>query len=471
MKSNVQKIHEATMRILERTGVKFHHPDAVKILKEHNIRMDGDVAYFTEDEIMYWIHKAPAVIDLFAADEKYNVMLGGCHCETATSSGSPQVCDENGKKRNATMEDYVKLTKIYEMNPNYKINGGIIVFPSDTPIDSTALLMHYMAYTHSNKTLMTGTGSYDEMEALMQMGIADAGSRDEFEKYPRLLTIINVNTPLQLDKKMTETLLTFVKYRQPVVIASAAMAGTSSPITLAGTIALQNAEVLSTVALAQMTAPGAPVIYGSQSTTADPRNGSIAIGSPEGALCYNYCAQLAKYYELPSRAGGALSDAKVVNAQAGYESMMTYLACRQSGVNLIVHGAGILDSYTCVSFEKVMMDFEVMEYVNRYLMDIEVDEESIPEELIDELGHEAGYLLSEHTLDHCHSEPFIPSLAVRGASMDPKGQYEENIKKQMDRLLDKYEKPQKDAAVLEKMRKILLERGVGEDLLNTIEAM
>ena len=142
MKSNVQKIHEATMRILERTGVKFHHPDAVKILKEHNIRMDGDVAYFTEDEIMYWIHKAPAVIDLFAADEKYNVMLGGCHCETATSSGSPQVCDENGKKRNATMEDYVKLTKIYEMNPNYKINGGIIVFPSDTPIDSTALLMH-----------------------------------------------------------------------------------------------------------------------------------------------------------------------------------------------------------------------------------------------------------------------------------------------------------------------------------------
>lgn len=229
--------------------------------------------------------------------------------------------------------------------------------------------------------------------------------------------------------------------------------------------------MLSTVALAQMAAPGAPVIYGSQSTTADPRNGSIAIGSPEGALCYNYCAQLAKYYELPSRAGGALSDAKVVNAQAGYESMMTYLACRQSGVNLIVHGAGILDSYTCVSFEKVMMDFEVMEYVNRYLMDIEVDEESIPEELIDELGHEAGYLLSEHTLDHCHSEPLIPSLAVRGASMDPKGQYEENIKKQMDRLLDKYEKPQKDAAVLEKMRKILLERGVGEDLLNTIEAM
>lgn len=471
MKTNLQKIHEATMRILQRTGVKFHHPDAVKILREHGIRMDGDIAYFTEDEIMYWIHKAPAVIDIFAADPAYNVMLGGCHCETATSSGCPQVCDENGKKRIATMEDYVKFAKLYEVNPDYKINGGIMVFPGDTPIESTALLMHYAAYTHSNKTLMTGTGSYDEMEVLMEMGIVDAGSREEFEKHPRMLTIINVNTPLQLDKKMTETLLTFVKYRQPVVIASAAMAGTSSPITLAGTIALQNAEVLSTVVLSQMASPGAPVIYGSQSTTSDPRNGSIAIGSPEGALCYSYCAQLAKYYELPSRAGGALSDAKVVNGQAGYESMLTYLACRQSGVNLIVHGAGILDSYTCASFEKLMMDFEVMEYVERYLKDIDVDEESIPEDLIDELGHEGAYLLSDHTLDHCHEEPLIPKLAVRGATMDPKNQYESNIAKQMDVMLNKYEKPQKDSTVLEKMRKILLDRGVEKELLDAIEAM
>lgn len=90
--------------------------------------------------------------------------------------------------------------------------------------------------------------------------------------------------------------------------------------------------------------------------------------------------------------------------------------------------APILDSYTCVSFEKVMMDFEVMEYVNRYLIDIEVDEESIPEELIDELGHEAGYLLSEHTLDHCHSEPLIPSLAVRGASMIQKASMKKILK-------------------------------------------
>lgn len=305
----------------------------------------------------------------------------------------------------------------------------------------------------------------------MEMGAASAGSLEEFKAHPRLLTIINVNTPLQLDKKMTETLLTFVKYRQPVAIASAAMAGTTSPVTLAGTLTLQNAEVLATIALSQMASPGAPVLYASQTTNADLRNGSIAVGSPEGALCYSYCAQMAKFYGLPCRGGGALSDAKVVNGQAGYESMLTYLACRENKMNLIVHGAGILDSYTCVSFEKLIMDFEIMEYVNRYLRDIEVNEETVPEELIQELGQSGEYLVEEHTLEYCRREPLIPNLAVRGASTDPMHQFEKNIEKQMDKMLRAYEQPELDMSVLDKMKDIMEARGVDRKLAEAIEKM
>lgn len=471
MNPNIQKLHEATMRVLERTGVKFHHSDAVDVLKSHGIRVEGDVAHFTEEQIMYWIHKAPSNIDMFARDPRYNVTLGGHRSESAPPSGSPQISDETGKKRITTMEDYVKLTKLFEVNNAYHINGGIIVFPGDTPIDNTALLMHYAAFTHSDKCLMTGTGNYGEMEALMEMGLADAGSREEFERHPRLLTIINANTPLQLDKKMTETLFTFLKYKQPVVVASAAMAGTTSPVTLAGTITLQNAEVLATIALAQMYREGAPVIYGSQTTNADLRNGSIAIGSPEGALCYSYCAQLAKFYGLPCRGGGALSDSKVVNAQAGYESMMTYLACRQSQMNLIVQSAGILDSYTCVSFEKLMMDFEVIDYVNRFLRDFQVNEETVPEDLIDELGHSGEYLTEDHTLEFCRAEPLTPKLAVRGATSDPARQYEKNIRAAMEKMLDSYVQPQVDAQKLDKMKDILEARGVDRTLAEQIEKM
>lgn len=471
MKCNVHKIHNATMRVLEKTGVKFHHPDAVKVLKEHGIRMEGEVAYFTEEQVMYWIHKAPANIDLYAQNSKHNVTLGGHRSETAPSSGCPQICDKHGVKRAALMEDYVKLAKLYETNPGFNINGGIMVFPNDTPIDSTALLMNFAAYTHSDKALMTGTGDYDEMEALMEMGLAISGSREKFEAQPRYMTIINVNTPLQLDKKMTETLFTFLKYKQPVAIASAAMAGTTSPVTLAGTLTLVNAEVLSTIALSQMVRSGSPVLYASQTTNADLRNGSIAIGSPEGALCYSYCAQMAKFYGLPCRGGGSLSDAKVVNGQAGYESMLSYLACRQNEMNLIVHGAGVLDSYICVSFEKLMMDFEIKEYVERYLRDFEADEETIPEEVIDEVGHLGSYLVEDHTFEFCRREPLTPELAVRGAAANPEFQFEENIDQKLANMLASYVQPQRDPQIIEKLKKILLNRGISMDLLNQIEAM
>ena len=200
------------------------------------------------------------------------------------------------------------------------------------------------------------------------------------------MAIVNTITPLMFDIKMTETLFTFGKYHQPMTIAPAAMAGTTSPITLAGTIAMANAEAIATTALAQMNAPGTPIIYGSATTTADMRSGSIAIGAPEGALCYGYAPQLARFYGLPCRAGGSLTDAKMADAQAGYEAMMNYTMCRRNGVNLIYHSAGVLNSYLDFSFEKMIMDFEVIDYVDRIMRDIVVDDETIPLDLIDDIA-------------------------------------------------------------------------------------
>ena len=173
MLDNAEKIHQLSMQIMEKTGMLFHHPDAVSILKEHGIRMEGHVAYFTEDQLMYWIHKAPANIDLFAEDPRYHVALGGRRSYSAPPSGSPQISDQTGEKRPALAEDYVKLVKLFEANPKYRINGGIVVFPDDVPVDNACLMMYYAAYTHSDKALMTGTGNYGELEALMQMEMAD----------------------------------------------------------------------------------------------------------------------------------------------------------------------------------------------------------------------------------------------------------------------------------------------------------
>lgn len=465
---NLIKIHEASMRILNKTGVKFHHPDAVEILKANGVRMEGNVAYFTEDEIMGWIKKAPSEFKLYATNPEHDITIGGDVVNVAPCYGCPIVVKPNGEKYTAVMEDYIKALKLYEANDSFDVNGGVIVQPSDVPVTDATLLMYYATLTHSEKCLMTGAGSYEQLGALMDMVAALHGGKEAIAAKPRILTIVNVNTPLQFDKTMTETLITFAKHGQPFVVASAAMAGSTSPVTLAGTIAMANCEILATIALAQMVNPGTPLLYASQTTTADMRNGAIAIGSPEGALCYKYCAELAKFYGLPCRGGGALTDAKVVNAQSGYESMLTFKTCYDSKINYIIHSAGILDGYTCFSFEKMITDFEMIEYVLRYHRDAPANEETIPEELIDEVAQDGMYLTEMHTLLNCRAEPLSPDISVRGATQDPEHQLDTNIQNQMDKLINSYEKPAVCEEAHAKIKEILIARGISAEMLESI---
>ncbi|MCC8166242.1 MAG: trimethylamine methyltransferase family protein, partial [Planctomycetes bacterium] len=284
------------------------------------------------------------------------------------------------------------------------------------------------------------------------------------KKQPVLIGLSNTNTPLILDKEMAETILTFAKYRQPIIIASAAMSGTTAPVTIAGSIALTNAEVLASIAMVQMYSPGTPVLYGSQSTVADMRTGGIAIGAAEGALCAKYAAKLGKFYGVPVRGGGALTDAKAFDPQAAYEGMLNYYACADNKINLILHAAGVMNGYLSMSFDKVIMDFEIIDYVNRYLSDVVVDEETIPEDVIHEVGHTGHYLMEDHTLEYCRVDPMETHISARGVQTDPKTFYK-NIDKRMQELLDSYVKPAVPEDRLEKMKAILRDKGISEELI------
>ncbi len=470
MKTTVQKLHEATMKILATTGMKYHHPEAIEILKKNGINVDDEgVARFTEEQVLYWIRKAPGTFTLYARNPEHNITVGGDHVNYAPGYGASLIAEKDGSKRTAHLDDYIKFAKLFQQNPAFHVNGGCMVDPDDIPLDDATLLMFYTAYTYSDKVMQVRSGTREQMETLMQMGIEAFGGEEEFKAKPRFMTIVNMNTPLQCDSVMTDTLLTFAKYRQPFVVASMAMAGTTSPITLAGTIALTTAEVLSGIVLAQMASPGTPVCFASQSTTSDLRNGSAASGSPEGALCYKYCAQLAKFYGLPCRGGGAVTDAKVVNAQAGYEAMMTFMTCNLNKMNYIIHSAGILDSYAAMSYEKLIMDFEVIDYVQRFLREFEVDEETVPLDVIDEVGREGTYISELHTIEFCRQEPLTPEISVRGSTPIPQTQLEVNIDNRLERMLSAYKKPELNSEITTKLRNILKGRGVSEELLAKIE--
>lgn len=465
----MMQLHKAAMEIVETVGMKFHHPRAIEILKEHGIRCEENVAYFTEEQLMYWVRKAPFCFTLYGNDEKYNCNFGGHEVNPAPPYGAPYITEPDGKRRAATTQDYVDFIKLFEANDNYKTNGGPIVAIDEVEPRLGALAMWYAAYTHSQKVMMIHTGDKAVMDALIEASETAWGGKEALKEKPRMFTIVDVNSPMQFGNQMTETLIALAEAGQAFTVANCSMAGSTSPVTLAGTVALIIAENLPVIALAQMVRPGTPVLLGSQSCTADMATGQIAGGSPEGALCYKYAADLAAFYGLPSRGGGAITDSKIVDPQSGYESMITLMACYENHMNMIIHAAGILNGYNAVSFEKVLQDFEILNYAKRYVREFDINEETLALDCIKEVGHSGEYLTSEHTFDWCRVEPMNPQVSSRGTVADPVNQFQNRLNQYKERLLAKYEKPKTDPAKLAEIKNIFEKAGLSRQWMDMVD--
>jgi trimethylamine--corrinoid protein Co-methyltransferase len=224
---------------------------------------------------------------------------------------------------------------------------------------------------------------------------------------------MNVNSPLLFDRAMVEGLLAFARYGQPVIVTPFVMAGVMGPATLAGTLAQHNAEVLAGVALAQCVRPGTPVVYGTATSNVDLRSGSPAIGSPESALSVAVAAQMARHYGLPCRGGGALTDSPLPDAQSNYERMLVLLMSVLSGVNFMLHGAGVLESYLTVCYEQFVIDLELIAMVREVVRPLEITAETLALDTIDAVGPGGFFLDAPHTLRHFRQAHFLPHLSVR----------------------------------------------------------
>lgn len=460
MQEDLKKIHHASMQLLSDCGIKILHPEILALIQKKGIKVNGDTVYFTEDQLMSWVQKAPSSFKLYARNPEYNMLLGGDIVEFAPSYGSPSVIEESGRVRPALVRDFVDFVRLYQVSRYFKINGGVVVQPTDIVSIKSRPVMAYLTIVNSDKCLMTGTGDPIETRTILEMAALAFGGQEELIKKPRVMTIINMNSPLILDTGMLENMIEYVKYGQPVVIASCTMAGSTGPLTLAGTLALSNAEILTGIAVAQMLKEGTPVVYGNQTTTADMKTGNIAIGAPEGALCYCNSARLAKMYGLPCRGGGALSDAKSVSVQSGYESMLTLLATAQAGTNLIIHGAGILDSYNSMSYEQFAVDLEIIGMVKRFIDGISVNDKSLAMKVIKEVGIGGHFLGHPHTIENCRKEPYLPEISLRGRVMkNPDEALAKSIHRKVETMLAEFNKPELPASLDRKLVDFLTERG------------
>lgn len=464
MDKHLRKLHMASIQILETSGVKFHHPEILKTLDIHGIKIIGDTAYFKEEQLMKWVTKAPRRFILHARNPIYNMEIGGDLIEFAAAYGAPSIIDAVGSKRIALFSDYLKFLKLVHQCGHFNINGGILVQPADVEPDKSFPLMLYAALIYSDKCIMGGFGGKKQTEIVFDMLRLVFGDNDQLMEKPRIAAIISPSSPLQYDKKMLETLLLYAKYRQPLIITPATMAGTTGPVTLAGTIALSNAETLAGIAVTQMIREGTPIIYGSASSTADMKTASLAIGAPESALCVAFAARLAKAYGLPCRGSGTLNDAKFVSVQSGYESMMQLLVGCQEKVNFILHSAGIMDSYSAMSYEQFVVDIEIIGAVKRLINGLDINEETLALDVINSVGPGGEFITQRHTLEHCRQEPWQPEIGLRGACQDdPCEKLMSNINNKLNNLYNSYRYPALDVSIKDKLTSYVRDIGLEPD--------
>ncbi len=460
MASTEQKLKDldrASMKIIETIGVKLHHAGILDIARSCGIRVEDGKVFFTEAQLKEWISYAPSTFTLYARNPEHDMEIGGDRTVHASSnSGFPFIADLAGTRRPALFSDYVNFVKLVQETPFFHINGGVMVTPEDLPNDEALYpRMLYTTLLLSDKCLFGGMGGRIESEMTMALLMAAFDTDKEgLAAKPRIANLVSTLSPLQYDEKMLDTLQVFAEHGQPVIISPAVMAGSTGPVTMAGTIALSNAESLVGVALSQMIRKGTPAIYGSATSGTDMRTGAFTIGSPESALAVKYCARLAKMYGLPCRGGGTLNDAKNVSVQAGIESTMVQMAANLEKINFNFHSAGSLDTYGAMSYEKYVVDLDILGRIRFYMDDISTDEDSLALGPIAEVGPGGQYLTHMHTAMNCRTAAFISDISLQGAlknGMDADTALTKKMTDKVEKMLAAYRQPELSSRTIAKL--------------------
>jgi trimethylamine--corrinoid protein Co-methyltransferase len=286
--------------------------------------------------------------------------------------------------------------------------------PTDIPDEHVPVNRFYTCLTSSVKHTMGGVSSVEGARQIVELATMVSGTRQALQERPIVSCITSwMVSPLHLDTGVTEVLLEWCRYGLPVALSSAPMAGSTSPVTLAGTLVQLNAEQLSGIVLTQLARPGTPVLAGYIPGVADMRTGGYLGGAIEFGLMQAASAQMAHFYGVPIYCSGGMTDSKVPDAQAGYEKMSTLLLAAMGGCNYIHHAFGMVTNMNSTSLEQAVIDDEMVGMVLRVLRGVAVTDGSFALGAIDRVGPGGHFLLDPHTVQFMREEIFYPTLADR----------------------------------------------------------
>jgi trimethylamine--corrinoid protein Co-methyltransferase len=412
-RDDLDQIHGATMEVLRRFGVKILEPRAFGLFESAgaDVERKTRMVRLSESLVMESIQRAPSEFKMYGRDPEYELDYCGNKVHFGVAGCAIRVLDLDGRTRPGTVADVENIAKIADYLENIH-HILLTVTPFDVPDDVYHLHCINADWKNSVKTTDGFTWTAKKAQETVDMAAILRGGYEEVVKRPPLLGFMNPVSPLQLSRELTEGTLVYAKYRQPVVFAPEALAGATAPSTLAGLLTQQNAEVLAGIVLSQLASPGTPALYGTASAVMDMKTGTAAMGGPEVSLINMASAQLGRYYNLPRRGTGGVTDSKLIDAQAGAETAISMLMAAMAGMNFVYEACGGLDGTITFSYEKLVIDDEIAGMVTRILGGIDVNEETLAVDEICKFGS-TNYLGSPQTRKMFRKEHYIPTLFDR----------------------------------------------------------
>ena len=408
----VEAIHQNALRILEDIGMRV-------LLPEGRARFKVAGASVNEDTMMVRIDRsiveraivtAPKMIEVVAGTAHRNVRLGGRHVAFLSVAGAPHATDIERGKRPGTLEDFENFMKLTQSFDVLHMLTAVME-PQDVPVN----LRHYAtmraALTLSDKVPWVFCRGMRQVRDCFEMiRIARHLSEEEFSAAPRCYTVINTNSPLQLDVHMTQGIIDFAEAGQMLIATPFCLAGAMAPITIAGALSLQHAEALAAITLYQTVRPGGPVLYGSFASNVDMRSGSPAFGTPEHVKTSFGAGQMARRLGLPWRSSaGTASNAPDV--QADYETQMSAWGAVMGGCNVLLHGAGWLEGGLTASFEKFITDLEVLQCFAEMFQAVAADDDDLAFEAVREVGPGGHFFAAGHTMTRYQTAFYEPLVS------------------------------------------------------------
>lgn len=406
----VRRIHQASLAILERTGVQVEEPEALRLFTEAGTDVDGNRVRLPQSLIEDTLDKAPSRVVLAGRNPDNDLILEGARVHIGTGGAALQVLDlETSKIRKAVLRDVADMARIVDALDN--IHFYLIpIYPTDMSKENVEINKYYASLANTSKHVQAGVYTIQGIRDVVEMCERISGGPKPLRERPIVSFITSwMVSPLKFDAGVTTLLIECCRQRVPVVLSAAPMAGSTAPVTMAGMLAQLNAEQLAGLALTQLAQPGCPVLIGPIPATADMRSGKYLSGSVELGMCNAAITQLAHFYEVPIYNSAGMTEAKIPDIQAGMEKAQSVIQVALAGANFIHHAAGMLEDMSTIAYEQFVIDNELLGMAMHAVRGIEVNDDTLALDVINQVGPGGHYLMEEHTMRYMRTELYYPS--------------------------------------------------------------